>query len=210
MTASHSERDGRFPWVRNRVGYGLVATLLVAALVVVAVRSGFLAIPDGTTETAQSLLERYGLPALFGVFIIEGAMLLYFAPSESLVPAAVLGLADSTTDIAVILAVAVVGATIGQTALFVLAKRGGREAIHERRWLNVGRERLDRFESWFDRWGPIVVPVSNTLLFTRGMATIPAGLAEMNTRTFVVLSALGTLSFELLLAGLTLGVVGLL
>jgi membrane protein DedA with SNARE-associated domain len=40
------------------------------------------------------------------------------------------------------------------------------------------------------------------------MLTIPAGLAEMDARTFVVLSALGTLSFELNLAAVTLGIVG--
>jgi membrane protein DedA with SNARE-associated domain len=190
----------------RRLGVALGATLVVGVAVFVAFDAGYLTLPAGTTDTARTLLDRYGLAALFGVFVVEGAMLLYFAPSESLVPAAVLVLAESTADIAAILAVAVVGATIGQTGLFVLAKRGGREAIVERRWLGVSRDRLARFEAWFDRWGPVVVPVSNTLLFTRGMATVPAGLAEMDTRTFVGLSALGTLSFELLLVGLTLGV----
>ncbi|MFC7132269.1 MULTISPECIES: DedA family protein [Salinibaculum] len=188
----------------TRVSYAVGGTVVVALLVVVLFQTGVVSLPEGTTDTARSLLDQYGLPALFAVFIIEGAMLLYFAPSESLVPAAVLFLAESTADVAAILAVAVVGATIGQTALFLLAKRGGREVIHNRRWVTVGEDRLDRFESWFDRWGPLVVPVSNTLLFTRGMLTIPAGLAEMDTRTFVALSALGTLSFELILAGLTL------
>mgnify|MGYP006276132809 CR=1 FL=1 len=193
---------------RRRLAATLVATLAVAIAVGAAFATGYLTVPSGTTDTARSLLSQYGLLALFGVFVVEGAMLLYFAPSESLVPAAVLVLAESTADIVAILAVAVVGATIGQTALFVLAKRGGREAIYERRLLSISEDRLARFESWFDRWGPLVVPVSNTLLFTRGMATIPAGLAEMDTRTFVALSALGTLSFQCILAGLTLGVVG--
>jgi membrane protein DedA with SNARE-associated domain len=51
-----------------------------------------------------------------------------------------------------------------------------------------------------------VVPVSNSLLFTRGMLTVPAGFAEMRDREFVALSALGTLSFELIWAGIALGV----
>lgn len=191
----------------RRIAAALGATLIVAVGVAVAALSGYLAVPAGTTDTARALLVEYGLLALFAVFVVEGAMLLYFAPSESLVPAAVLVLAESTVDIAAILAVAVVGATIGQTALFVLAKRGGRAAIIERRWISISEDKLARFESWFDRWGPLVVPVSNTLLFTRGMATVPAGLAEMDTRAFAALSALGTLSFELLLAGVTLGVV---
>lgn len=202
------EPSGRSRLSPRRLAVALGATLAVGAAVVAAFDAGYLAVPAGTTDAARALLDEYGLLALFFVFVVEGAMLLYFAPSESLVPAAVLVLAESTLDIAAILAVAVVGATVGQTALFALARRGGREAIHERRWLNVSEDRLARFEAWFDRWGPVVVPVSNTLLFTRGMATIPAGLAEMDTKTFVALSALGTLSFELLLAGLTLGVVG--
>ncbi|MDX1747410.1 MAG: VTT domain-containing protein, partial [Halobacteriales archaeon] len=101
------------------------------------------------------------------------------------------------------------GATIGQVALFLLAKRGGRPALQRRRWLGITDERLDRYEGWFTRWGPVVIPVSNTLLFTRGMLTIPAGLAGMETRRFVMLSAIGTLVFETILAALTLGVISL-
>ncbi len=187
----------------SRLAYAVVATVGITAVVVVLFTNGVLSVPAGTTGTSRSLFDQYGVTTLFGIFVVEGAMLLYFAPSESLVPAAVLFLAESTTDIAVILGIAVVGATIGQTVLFLVAKRGGRAVIRERRWITVSEDTLDRFEGWFDRWGPIAVPVSNTLLFTRGMVTIPAALAEMDTRRFVVFSALGTLSFEAILALVT-------
>lgn len=159
-----------------------------------------------TTDLARDLLTEYGLAALFAIFILEGAMLLYFAPSESLVPAAVVLIAESMTDYATIIGIAVIGATIGQVGLFLLAKRGGREYLLEKRWFRVSEDKLERFDGWFDRWGPLVVPVSNSLLFTRGMLTVPAGFAEMDTRQFVVLSAIGTLLFETALAALTLGV----
>lgn len=161
----------------------------------------------------RTLLRQYWLAALFGVFVLEGAMLLYFAPSETLVPAAV-GMAmettvapDSLPVYALILATAVVGATIGQYLLFLLAKRWGRERLLERPWFRISDDQLARFERWFERWGLVAVPVSNTLLFTRGMLTVPAGLAEMDDRRFVALSALGTISFETVLA---LGTVGVL
>lgn len=165
---------------------------------------------------ARSLLQQYGFVALFCVFVIEGAMLLYFAPSESLVPAAVVlfgagrgdGIAPST--LAAILAVSVVGATLGQYALFTAAKRGGRERLLDTRWVRVSEDRLARFDAWFERWGPLAVPVSNTLLFTRGMLTVPAGFAGMDDRRFVAFSAVGTLSFECLLAAITLGALELL
>ena len=163
----------------------------------------------------RTLLERYWLAALLAIFVLEGAMLLYFAPSESLVPVAI-GMALKT-DVApatpavyaLIVGTAVAGATVGQYLLFALAKRWGREWLLARPWFRVSESRLEDFEGWLERLGLVAVPVSNTLLFTRGMLTVPAGLVEMDDRRFVVVSALGTLSFETILAALTLGVVEL-
>jgi membrane protein DedA with SNARE-associated domain len=140
--------------------------------------------------------------ALFVVFVLEGAMLMYFMPSELIVPGALALFGATPTQVAAVLAVAVIGATVGQYLLFRLARRVGREYLLESRWFRVSDDRLGRFEGWFDRWGPLVVPVSNALLFTRGMLTVPAGLADLEDRRFVALSALGTLAFESALAGL--------
>lgn len=145
-----------------------------------------------------------GLLVLFGVFVLEGAMLLYVVPSELVVPGALALLGGSVETAILVVGVAVAGATVGQFALFTVAKRAGRERLLRSRWFRISDDALDRFEGWFDRWGPVVVPVSNTLLFTRGMVTVPAGLAGMDDRRFVLLSALGTLSFESILAALYL------
>ncbi|MFB6281146.1 MAG: DedA family protein [Haloferacaceae archaeon] len=162
--------------------------------------------PDGLAAVPPALRDllasEYALVVLFGVFVLEGAMLMYFMPSELVVPSALLLLGDDR--VVSVVAVAVLGATVGQYALFSLAKRAGREFLLSRRWFRVSDGRLARFEGWFDRWGPVVVPVSNTLLFTRGMLTVPAGLAAMSDRRFVLLSALGTLVFESALAALYL------
>jgi membrane protein DedA with SNARE-associated domain len=156
-------------------------------------------------STLRALLDsEYALLVLFAVFVLEGAMLMYFMPSELVVPGALALLGDGPDRVVAVIAVAVVGATVGQCALFVLARRAGREYLLDSRWFRVGDDRLARFESWFERWGPVVVPVSNSLLFTRGMLTVPAGLAGMSTRRFALLSALGTLVFESALAGLYL------
>ncbi|MFC7070428.1 DedA family protein [Halobaculum lipolyticum] len=151
----------------------------------------------------ESLLaSEYALVVLFAVFVLEGAMLMYFMPSELIVPGSLLLFGHSVDTVVAVLAVAVLGATVGQTALFVVAQRGGREWLLQKRWFRVSEERLDRFDGWFDRWGQLVVPVSNSLLFTRGMLTVPAGLAEMDVRRFAALSAVGTLVFESALAAL--------
>jgi Uncharacterized membrane-associated protein len=204
MGSPNSSLATRVPLWGTRLGYAVVATVAVATVVLVALATGLLTIPPGTVETAKELLEQYGVLAVFVAFVLEGAMLLRFAPNESIVPLAVLGLADSTADVALIVAVAVVGATIGQTALFLVARRGGRELLLGRGWIRVSEDSLDRFDGWFDRWGPVAVPASNTMLFVRGLVTVPAGFSEMDARVFVALSALGTLVFETLLAALAL------
>lgn len=144
--------------------------------------------------------SEYAFLVLLGVFVLEGAMLMYVMPSELIVPGAILLIGDTLPEKVAIVAVAVVGATVGQYALFKLAKRGGREYLLKKRWFRVSESTLNRFEGWFDKWGPVIVPLSNTMLFTRGMLTVPAGLAGMRDRDFVLLSALGTLSFETILA----------
>ena len=172
----------------------LVGAVMVAAIV------GVYLFFTADRAAAEQWLDQYGLIALFFILILEGAMLLYFAPSEILVPTGVITIADSTHDwgtIALIILVAVVGATIGQYGLFLLAKRGGREYLLEKRWFRVDESTLDRFDGWFQKWGRAIVPLSNAFLFTRGMLTVPAGLAEMRDWEFVVLSALGTLIFQL-------------
>lgn len=159
----------------------------------------------------ESLLNsEWALLVLLGVFVLEGAMLMYFVPSELIVPGSLLLLGHSTDQLLTILGVAVLGATIGQYLLFRVAKRGGREYLLQKRWFRVKDETLTRFDGWFDRWGPLAVPMSNAMLFTRGMLTVPAGLARMDDRQFLVLSAVGTLLFESALAALYLFGVDLL
>ncbi|SFR88052.1 membrane protein DedA, SNARE-associated domain [Halomicrobium zhouii] len=182
--------------------YGL---LVIAASFALLAITGVVLFFVGDAAFAKELIETYGLYVLFLIFVLEGAMLLYFAPSEGIVPFAIGALATTPSGyeldtIALIMVVAVVGATIGQTALFLLAKRGGREWLLQKPWFRVSDSKLERFEGWFDRWGRPAVLVSNALLFTRGMLTVPAGVAEMDLREFVVLSAAGTLIFESWLA----------
>ena len=196
MASLETSARSRFrTWAED---YGL---LVVALSFVVLAIAGIALFVVGDEQLARELIQQYGVAALLVIFVLEGAMLLYFAPSEILVPAAIsiLATTDSGYDwgaVVAIFAVAVVGATAGQTTLFLLAKRGGREWLLQKPWFRVSEAKLDRFDGWFDRWGRPAVPVSNALLFTRGMLTVPAGVAEMDTREFALLSAIGTLVFE--------------
>ena len=182
--------------------YGLI---VVAGTFFLLAAAGVVLFVFGDEEFARRIIDDYGLPALLPIFVLEGAMLLYFAPSEALVPGAIELLATTSSGyqwgtILFIMVVATAGATAGQVALFQLAKRGGREWLLQKPWFRIEESKLDRFDGWFDRWGKWAVLVSNALLFTRGMLTVPAGVAEMDVREFTALSAVGTVVFETWLA----------
>lgn len=141
---------------------------------------------------------------LLGICILEGAMMLRFMPSELVVPTALALIGSSVPNAAVIVVIAVVGTTIGQLLLFSVVRHAGREYVLQKRWFPLTESRLDRFDDWFDRWGKIAVTVSNTMVLVRGVLTVPAGLSEMDGQSFVVLSAVGSLSFQSILAVLYL------
>lgn len=165
-------------------------------------------VPLQLTETPPWLESLFtsevGFAVLFGICVLEGAMLLRFMPSELVVPSALALIGSSVPTAASIVALAVVGTTIGQLLLFGLVRRAGREYVLQKRWFPVTESRLERFDGWFDRWGRVAVAASNTMLFVRGLLTVPAGLSEMDGRSFLVLSAVGSLSFQSILAGLYL------
>lgn len=149
---------------------------------------------------ASMFTSDIALLVLLGVSVLEGAMMLRFMPSELLVPSALVFIGSSMPEVVAIVAIAIAGTTIGQTILFVLARRGGREYLLQKGWIPINEGRLDRVDGWFDTWGQLAVPVTNTMLFVRGLLTIPAALSDMSIRRFVVLSAIGSLSFQSILA----------
>ncbi|SFS88659.1 DedA family protein [Halostagnicola kamekurae] len=160
---------------------------------------------EGLPNWLESLFaSEFAFAVLFAICILEGAMMLRFMPSELVVPSALALIGSSIPETIAIVALAVVGTTIGQFLLFRLARRAGREYVIQKRWFPLTESRLERFDHWFDRWGRIAVVVSNTMLVVRGLLTVPAGLSEMDGRTFAVLSSLGSLFFQSILAGLYL------
>jgi membrane protein DedA with SNARE-associated domain len=154
-------------------------------------------------EWIQShLTSELGLVVLLGLCILEGAMMLRFMPSELVVPAALALIGTALPTVFAVVLIAVVGTTVGQALLFLIVRRGGREYVLQSRWVPIGEDKLDRFDAWFEKWGLFAVPASNTMLFVRGLLTFPAGLSDMRLRTFVTVSALGSLSFQTILAAL--------
>jgi membrane protein DedA with SNARE-associated domain len=141
-----------------------------------------------------------GIIVLIGVCVLEGMMLLYFMPSELLVPAGLFVFGTSIEQtIGIVIAVSM-ATTFGQIMLFLIAGRMGKKALMKQNWFKISEDRIETYESWFDKWGIGLIPITNVMPFVRGLATVPAGFSNLSPIKFALLSLTSSTVFQSILA----------
>jgi len=94
------------------------------------------------------------------------------------------------------------GYLVGGLIGWAIGYYGGRPLLEERgRWLHLTRERLDRAEKWFQRWGNLGVFLGRITPVVRSFVSIPAGVFEMPLVTYTVLTLLGSALWAFAIAG---------
>jgi membrane protein DedA with SNARE-associated domain len=94
------------------------------------------------------------------------------------------------------------GALVG----WAIGLYGGRPLLEERgRWFHLSRERLDRAEAWFDRWGNAGVLIGRLTPVVRSFVSIPAGIFEMPLAPYTVLTLVGSAVWAFAFAGVGYG-----
>ena len=133
-------------------------------------------------------------------------------PSEVVMPVAGFLAGDGRMSIVGAIAAGTAGSLAGAYAWFLIARRIGadrlkRWARKHGRWLTLSPRDIDRVMKWFTRRGHWAVMVGRLLPAVRTLISIPAGISEMRTSTFLLWSALGTVlwSGALAMIGYSLG-----
>jgi len=104
--------------------------------------------------------------------------------------------------------VAVAGELSGASIGYAIGRFGGVPVIERYgKYVHFTHERLVSVHRFFERWGTFAIFVCRFLPVLRGIASIPAGIAEMNLGLFYLWTFLGSLIFctFLILLGSTLG-----
>jgi membrane protein DedA with SNARE-associated domain len=175
----------------------------------------------GITDAITSAIGDYGLFAVFLLMLVDAVLpaaselvMLYagalaagaFAGQQVTLFGADI---DSTAWAYVAMALAgVLGYTLGSVVGWAIGRIGGRPFLERHgRWVHVTPDRLERAESWFDRYGDAAVFFSRLVPVVRSFISIPAGVVRMPLGRFTMLSFLGTLPwcFGFSGAGLALG-----
>jgi membrane protein DedA with SNARE-associated domain len=102
----------------------------------------------------------------------------------------------------------VLGNTVGSLIGWGIGAYGGRPLLEQRgRWFHLDREKLDRADRWFDRYGDAAVFLGRMTPVVRSFISIPAGVVRMPIVRFTVLTFLGCIPwcFGIAAAGWALG-----
>lgn len=147
-----------------------------------------------------------------GYFGIGGAMMIESMciplPSEMILPLAGFMAADGKVDLWLANAAVAVGSMIGSLIAYAVGFYGGRPFIFKYgKYFFVSEEHFYKAEKTFNRYGSAAVFFGRLLPVIRTFISLPAGMAKMNLKKFVLFSLTGMLpwNFILIFLGFKLG-----
>ena len=142
--------------------------------------------------TALALVDSYCAVAVFAVIALEGALVCKVLPARTLFVAAVVAVGVEAVAVLPVFAAAVVGATVGQSAVFVAVRRFDADPT-SLSVVPVSDDAIDGVGRWFDRWGLPAVAASNAVPGTRGWLAVPtANARSVSAPRFAAASLVGS------------------
>jgi membrane protein DedA with SNARE-associated domain len=153
------------------------------------------------------LIDHYGYLGLFVALVLGNLG----APVGTEIVLPVAGALTATGHLSSLwltIVVALGGELAGGSAGYAIGRFGGVPLIERYgRYIHFTHQRLVRVHQFFERWGTFAIFICRFLPVIRGIAAIPAGVAEMNLALFYLWTFLGSLIFcsVLILLGYSLG-----
>ncbi len=136
---------------------------------------------------------------LFVFLLIEEAGVPLPLPGDTLIMYAGVRSRGGGTIAALAILLVAAAATLGSSALYWLARRGGRPALARYgRFLHLHPDRVDRMEARFRRWGVWAIILGRLIPGLRTPTSVMAGLFAVPYRVFAPCTALSALLWTLL------------
>jgi membrane protein DedA with SNARE-associated domain len=122
-------------------------------------------------------------------------------PSEVVMPLAGSLVHDGTFDLIGLTIAGTLGNLLGSIAAYWVGMRYGRPfVVKYGRYMLLREKHLDMAESWFCRYGEATTFFSRVLPVIRTFISLPAGMAKMNFKKFVIFTTLGSIPWNFALA----------
>lgn len=158
------------------------------------------------SSAAEQLVQQAGYLGLVLVMAVEH--IFPPIPSELVLPLVGFEVARGSLTFTGALVASTIGSLLGASALYALARRGGRPLVlRMRRVLRVDHAGLERAEERFARHSGKVVLLGRLVPGLRSIVSLPPGLLRMPFTRYLMLTGIGSLAWNALLiaAGRQLG-----
>jgi membrane protein DedA with SNARE-associated domain len=118
-------------------------------------------------------------------------------PSEVVMPVVGIVAAEGRLSLSGGIAAGTAGSLAGAYSWYAAGRYIGparlkRWAERHGRWLTISPDDIDRVTDWFVRRGRIAILIGRLVPAVRSLISLPAGIAQMPTTTFLPWSAIGT------------------
>jgi len=144
----------------------------------------------GFLASLAPLLNDYGYLALGGIIFVEDFGVP--APGESILIAASVYAGTGRLNIVAVGVIAVLAAVAGDNIGYAIGRSGGHALVlRYGKYVLITRERLDKAERFFGRYGGQIVVVARFIEGLRQLNGIIAGIVEMPWPRFLVFNTIG-------------------
>ncbi|EMA38543.1 DedA family protein [Halobiforma nitratireducens] len=139
-------------------------------------------------EFVVEFVHVVGLPALFVVFVLKGALVGKILPTSVVLSGYVAAVGPTYPTAAGIVVLVSVAHVIGQVAVYAGSRRYGTDVVSIVPYVDIDPEsaQFRRVERWFHRYGGIAVFATNVVPWSRGLIAIPAGVSGYPSGRYVV------------------------
>lgn len=162
-------------------------------------------------ESLQSIADWYMLHmnylTITLLMVVESSFIPF--PSEIVIPPAIWKGAAGDLNMYLVVVFATLGAIIGAIINYVLALWLGRAIVYNLvetklgRMLLLSKVKIENAEVYFNRHGRSSTFIGRLVPGIRQLISIPAGLAKMNLKQFILFTALGSGLWNIILAVLS-------
>jgi membrane protein DedA with SNARE-associated domain len=150
-----------------------------------------------------NVFAQLGYPGIFLLMVMESATLP--VPSEIVLPLGGYLVYQGRLEFWSVVAVATAGSMIGTMIDYTIGYYLGRPAVlRYGRMVRFSQERLETTEKWFSRRGNTVVLLARFVPLLRTLIAFPAGIVRMETKRFLIFSAVGIVVWDIALVYLGL------
>jgi membrane protein DedA with SNARE-associated domain len=146
------------------------------------------------SNTAIYLIQTFGYWGVFIAMTLESACIPF--PSEITMPFAGFVVWQGTTNMTIlgITLVATVANLFGSLIAYFVGSIGGRPLLEKYgKYILITHSKLDLADKWFEKYGYEAVLISRLLPIIRTFISLPAGIAHMDIKKFVIYTFLGSL-----------------